>query len=308
MPHARRPARRHAFTLIELLVVIAIIGALIAILLPAVQKVREAANRATCANNLKQLGLATHNFHDVSHMLPAPGQNYFPLVSGANRIEGNAFGTPFFHFLPFLEQDNLYQSTYGPDPDNGVTRYYGGKNGVCDRAPVKTYVCPGDRLNTAFSDKKSYGSYASNSLAFGDHDGLNDGKNRIPESFSKGTSNTILFTEHYAKCRDGRTEPPPGRIGPEMRDLFWNQDPSRLRDYAIFQVQPYYESYPPGVDPQRVCIWYRAQTPHPGVINTCLVDGSVRAVSSGIKGLPYEDSTWLWALQPDSNRPPPPDW
>src|SRR5579871_2560235 len=100
--------RHSAFTLIELLVVIAIVAVLVGLLLPAVQKVREAAARAQDANNLKQLALALHSCNDVYHKLP-PVYNNFPTTAGGNGPPAGK-GTLQYFLLPYLEQENLYNS------------------------------------------------------------------------------------------------------------------------------------------------------------------------------------------------------
>jgi|SRR6516164_10145615 prepilin-type N-terminal cleavage/methylation domain-containing protein/prepilin-type processing-associated H-X9-DG protein len=136
--------RRHGFTLIELLVVIAIIGILIALLLPAVQKVREAAGRMSCTNNLKQIGLALHHYHDCYRSFPPGGVTEGPCCTTPSGA------TWTIHILPFLEQDTLYKrydfTKTNEDPANAFVR----------TNFLKIYACPSD-MNTNVLEKPESG-------------------------------------------------------------------------------------------------------------------------------------------------------
>ncbi len=129
---------RHGFTLIELLVVIAIIAILIGLLLPAVQKVREAAARTKCTNNLKQIGLALHSYHDANKQFP-PGYidgNTNPTSTPDNDV-GPGWGWASF-LLPYLEQNNVYnQINFSLGVGLGV-------NAQISQQPLTIYQCPSD--------------------------------------------------------------------------------------------------------------------------------------------------------------------
>lgn len=145
-----RQLRLRAFTLIELLVVIAIIAILVALLLPAVQQAREAARRSTCKNNLKQIGLALHNYHDT--------HNRLPLNRMGGRNNSGAWGTIFpvtfgnvgwmAMILPYMDQSPLYNSINFSDSSQGASSIIGSSNGgiaaniAARRTVVTPYLCP----------------------------------------------------------------------------------------------------------------------------------------------------------------------
>jgi prepilin-type N-terminal cleavage/methylation domain-containing protein len=159
-----RYLRRRAFTLIELLVVIAIIAVLIGLLLPAVQKVREASNRMSCSNNLKQIGLGLHNYHSTNDRFPPPRGDYF--VTAAITLGGtpanfylgffpaagpggySLFGGWMVNLLPFVEQDNVRRGmnytglAWGPPPGPPITP--AGPFNQNFNQVIKTFICPSD--------------------------------------------------------------------------------------------------------------------------------------------------------------------
>jgi prepilin-type N-terminal cleavage/methylation domain-containing protein/prepilin-type processing-associated H-X9-DG protein len=205
---------RRGFTLIELLVVIAIIAILIGLLLPAVQKIREAANRMKCQNNLKQIGLAAHNFHDTNDRFPPainiPGEEAFgwPAAPDANHWYGL-----FMALFPYFEQDNLRRNLI----DNVPNPHYQNCNGPnsVGAQVVKILVCPSDAampnppvgtyLGQYYFGLSSYGGCSGTSATT--TNGNASLKNGIfymnssvkIASITDGTSNTFMFGERSRK-------------------------------------------------------------------------------------------------------------
>jgi prepilin-type N-terminal cleavage/methylation domain-containing protein len=314
--------QRRGFTLIELLVVIAIIAILIGLLVPAVQKVREAASRTQCTNNLKQLGLAAQNYHDQHKHLP-PVIGYYPTTPN------DVFGTCFFHLLPHLEQDSLYRSALGVMPFPPTMVHYAVNNDVYkQRIPV--FLCPSDPSVDAGGvvtiDGFPFGasSYAPNAMVISERPGPGpQGKARIHADIPDGTSNTILHAEKYARCsntvmapafRDGGTawaysgaapfpwQPPPmspplAGFGPgfAIRAFAAIGAPDAIGEGSKFQLQP--TPFLGNCDPTR------AASAHTGGIMVGLADGSVRTIAPSMTG-----ATWWAAVTPAGGEVLGSDW
>jgi prepilin-type N-terminal cleavage/methylation domain-containing protein/prepilin-type processing-associated H-X9-DG protein len=268
--------RERGFTLIELLVVIAIIGVLIALLLPAVQKVREAANRTQCANNLKQLGLAFQTHHDTHGYFPDGGEFWDPVafprtvVDGVPAISPNQNWGWGYQVLPYMEQENLWKNL-----DDALVR----------ATPLKFFFCPSrrapmvlpvyvesamlDYAGNAATDTTDGNGFArgngGNGLVVRRPDGtpLRSYSVRIPASVPDGASNTLLLGEKRMRTDQvGHVQ----AADDQGYTAGWDRDEVR---WAID---------PPEPDQSGVLTDYQFGSAHSGGFNAVFADGSVHFI------------------------------
>jgi len=296
-----RKTGRRGFTLIELLVVIAIIAILIGLLLPAVQKVREAAARMSCSNNLKQISLATHSYDSAYGRMPS-------------LFVGNSNGTVttyqvFVALLPYIEQENVYR-TFGM-PINLQT--FGSSLG--SSTVIKTYACPSDNTyqNGLAQGTWASTSYAANFQVFGrPSDMTGAGVPSLASGFSDGTSNTVMFGERLAQCAIN------GSGTTNNRFTLWAHGTWSMAyapTFAAGTAAGLNYTHADGqmgyggtaamfqVSPRPVANCGLASGSHTGSILAGMGDGSVRTVPASITPL-----TWWYALTPAGGEVMGSDW
>jgi prepilin-type N-terminal cleavage/methylation domain-containing protein len=315
---------KRAFTLIELLVVIAIIAILIGMLLPAVQKVREAAARSQCQNNLKQIGIATQTANDTYGVLP-PADGFYPAsnTSPVGAWSGGMFVGPHVWLLPFIEQQNLFAAVQA----NGDGPYNNGNGGSPVTVPI--YQCPSDTtIATAVSATGlragSYTSYGANAQVFGSvtttistdpsyagqpqcnwnagtgafGSGSWQGNTQLSQ-ITDGLSNTIFWSDKLAYCTmvqaGGSRWAANGGAGGGQSGLFQPV-------VGAFEQSPYI-AVQLNVSNSNNCMRGNASSQHTAVLQVGLGDGSVRSIGNGMS-----QATFNLAMIGNDGFPMPSDW
>ena len=297
-------------TLVELLVVIAIIGVLVGILLPAVQAAREAARRMHCANNLKQLALAMHNYHDARKCFP-PGAIWIGGMYGNPRTTFN------IHLFPFLELGNIYDQM---DFNTGGLVWYYGNNLRATACKTDTWLCPSDGLG---GDLFYASWHGPNYLARGNYLGVFNGL-RIGDLLTKDRGKWAIFdgnrSTRFNEIKDGASKTlmfAESLTGPDedVRGTVWVDHPCG--------TQVYTELTPNSPLPDRCYpnpVWCKnlpelnrpaiqgdggttdtcgARSMHPGGVNVALCDGSVHFISDEV-----DKDAWRSAATIDGGEPP----
>jgi prepilin-type N-terminal cleavage/methylation domain-containing protein len=322
------PTRRNrkGFTLIELLVVIAIIAILIGLLVPAVQKVRSAAARTQSINNVKQIMLACHSYHDTYKVLP-PLENLLPNVPSIN---GGQPVSGFVFLLPYIEQTPLWNLTmfnYGAWPAVQGKATPGPTSSGAQTVP--TYISPRDPSNPVIPWTESNGgtwgvsNYGMNQAVFGiPCTGATQNSKMKLISITDGTSNTVGIGEQYANCGTGDNNGAGASAGRQEHlwayNVTWDWAQGPYFDTREMSVGMLTNSQtnngactciatstaiPPQDSPTVAnCLPYLLQA----IDSSCCVgvmDGSARVVTSSIDG-----TTWVRAIWPNDGFPNGPEW